>query len=194
MPAQNVRKGRFILRRSRRIIPFMFNPNSIKGRHGWDYGRSTPPGRSHPYYGGGQGAEETITFQLYLDGDRGRSDFRSNDPDLVIENEPDFNIMPQVNELRSLTRPDDPDLDGAYGIPDSIFCSMGTILRGEVRAISIDWEIINFTKEYDAKRAYVDCELVIIERDNNTNWLFLNAETSDALTENPPLFGGGDIP
>jgi len=51
---------------------FMFNPANVSDNKGVNYGTVNVPGASHPVYQYGSGGERIISFQIYLDGDRGR--------------------------------------------------------------------------------------------------------------------------
>ncbi len=51
---------------------FMFNPNDITDTKGISWGSVEVPGASHPVYQFGAGGERLVSFDLYVDGDRGR--------------------------------------------------------------------------------------------------------------------------
>ena len=51
---------------------FMFNPNEISDSKETSWGSIEVPGASHPIYQWGAGGERLISFDLYIDGDRGR--------------------------------------------------------------------------------------------------------------------------
>lgn len=51
---------------------FMFNPNNVNDTKGTSWPTVEIPGASHPVYQFGAGGERLISFDLYVDGDRGR--------------------------------------------------------------------------------------------------------------------------
>ena len=51
---------------------FMFNPPEVSDDKSVAYGTLSMPGASHPVIQYGSGGERVISFQVYLDGDRGR--------------------------------------------------------------------------------------------------------------------------
>lgn len=50
----------------------MFNPNTVDDDKGINWGTVEVPGSSHPVYHYGSGGERIISFELWIDGDRGR--------------------------------------------------------------------------------------------------------------------------
>jgi hypothetical protein len=52
--------------------PLMFNPNDVSDDKEISWGTLQVPGASHPIYQYGAGGERSISFDIYLDGDRGR--------------------------------------------------------------------------------------------------------------------------
>jgi hypothetical protein len=190
----NLVRGRMIGAKSRRVIPFMYNPTELPSSHGWSHGRQGVPGRSHPVYGGGEGTAETFTVVLFLDGDRGRSDARARaDGSRAASGPPvPIDVMPEVNALRSLVKPHDPNMDGAYGVPENVFVSMGTLLRAECSVHRVAPVITEMLPDLTALRATVTVDLEIVANSNQTTWLFLSSEPSNALTDQPELFPEGE--
>jgi hypothetical protein len=50
----------------------MFNPNEMSDDKQTNWGTLAVPGASHPIYQFGSGGARTVSFSIYLDGDRGR--------------------------------------------------------------------------------------------------------------------------
>lgn len=70
--AATVKRGRLSIPQRGTGRIFMFNPNDVSDTKGINYGSIEVPGASHPVYQYGAGGERLITFDLYIDGDRGR--------------------------------------------------------------------------------------------------------------------------
>ena len=69
-------KGSIHVRERGIIYTFMFNPAELEISKEITLPKETPAGASNPIYNFASGGERLITFTLYLDGDRGRSDGR----------------------------------------------------------------------------------------------------------------------
>lgn len=72
MPLPSITKGSITVLERGITKNFMFNPNEITDEKGVNYGATEIPGVSHPVYQFGSGGERLISFELHLDGDRGR--------------------------------------------------------------------------------------------------------------------------
>jgi len=170
-------KGSIYMTQSRRVIRFMFNPTSIGGDHSWAWGSQTIPGRSHPHKAGGSGGDENFGMALWLDGDRGRSDFRQKssgfDQDLIV-GDTALSIEPELNDLRSLTLPHDPDLQGAHGEPEMVILRLGRTIPGRVCVVnSVSWNVTMFTKDLAPYKATVDVSFSVFEELNQSDWYFM---------------------
>lgn len=73
MFVQVATKGHFSIAESGEMYRFMFNPNEMNDQHSVNYARQGVPGVSHPIIQFASGGERTISFELWLDGDRGRT-------------------------------------------------------------------------------------------------------------------------
>ncbi len=188
------RKGRFVAKSTGIVIPFMFNPSEIPFDHGWSWGEQPIPGRSHPHISGGAGDAEVWVMDLHFDGDRGRVGTRPRfEGGLINPFVPDvgLDVMPEINTIRQTVLPNDPDLGEAYGTPDSYLCSFGSIFRGEILVRNISGVITYMTPKLEAVRGDVSVTFTILRRFNRTNWIFINEEVSNALTEDPEVIPGG---
>lgn len=192
----NLVKGRFVQRSTGIVTPFMFNPTQITGAHGWTRGSKPIPGRSHPHRSGGHGNEEQWNLSLYHDGDRGRVGTRPRfEGDIPINPfipNVGLDVMPEVNVLRSFVLPNDPDLGEAYGIPDTYFLTIGSAIRAEVEVDEVEWSLDYFTPKLEVVRAVADVRLTVVKLYNTTNWIFINEQVSNALTEDPEVIPGGN--
>lgn len=70
------KRGRFtVIDRANRKVNeryLMFNPSTVDDTKATNWGTTDVPGASHPVYSFGSGGERLISFELYIDGDRGR--------------------------------------------------------------------------------------------------------------------------
>jgi hypothetical protein len=108
-------------------LEFMFNPSQISDKKAITFGHTQVPHVSHPVYQFGSGGERAITFQLYLDGDRGAMALRGGSQDLSA----------QVRLFRALMYPAALDQGGGntspYWIarpPEKVIFEYGTFWRG----------------------------------------------------------------
>jgi hypothetical protein len=69
---ERVTKGRVSLADVGEFWEFMFNPGTIRDQKGIAYPDQAVPGMSHPVTQFAGGGARMVTFELYLDGDRGR--------------------------------------------------------------------------------------------------------------------------
>ncbi len=100
-------KGRIVNVRTRKYREMMFNPTEIGRTDAWEWGSHKIPGASHPIYSGGSGSDRDITFAIYLDGDRGRSDKRRNGDvsNKSDTDQADLSITDDINFYRQFTFP-----------------------------------------------------------------------------------------
>jgi len=96
-------RGRFSVPERRTGRTMMFNPNDVSDEKTINWGSIEVPGASHPVYQYGAGGERVISFDLYIDGDRGR--FGRAEPRSM-----DLSIMDELMWYRSLIYP------SAYGM------------------------------------------------------------------------------
>lgn len=184
-------RGRFIGMRSRRVIPFMFNPDVISIDHGWSWGSHTPFGRSHPLYGGGVGEDEIISFTLYFDGDRGRSDSKlsfvaaeSGHPN-PYQDVP-LDVMPEINRVRAMKLPYDDEYGIAYNMPETFFLSIGKSLRAEVSIRSVGTKLTAFLPiDLAVLRGETTITCHIEHMANQTSWAFSSREAYNRFTRFP---------
>lgn len=128
-----VKKGRIVNRRTGEVHPFMFNPTEISREDAWEWAEHKIPGASHPIASGGTGGKRIISFTLYFDGDRGRSELRERFTGQTTENQRvpagdprSLDISDELDFYRSYTYPRIPtDVFQDRG-PDRLILSYGT--------------------------------------------------------------------
>lgn len=168
-------------------VPFQFNPLEVSIRHGWKWGKQSIPGRSHPHYSGGSGDEETFSFTLVLDADRGTLERRRrNNPNLGdvesylrFYNTPGAPSAAEVEDLRPLldkfhqfVLPGEPKgaIPGSYNVPRRAIINLGPVLTGEVGFDSIEQTITKYGPfRHNILRATLGISGHIIARSNVTN-------------------------
>lgn len=140
-PGRQVTKGRISIVQTSEVWEFMFNPPTMRDQKGIAYPDQAVPGMSHPvtqYAGGGA---RVVSFELYLDGDRGRlgrdqagqlrnearpprgGNFRAQDPD-----PPSKSIEAEILFLQSLQYPMATEGNGIPDIePPRLLFTFGTL-------------------------------------------------------------------
>lgn len=124
-----LRRGEMNLEGAGRIVSpakgtgriFMFNPNDVTDTKGISWGTIEIPGASHPVYQFGAGGERLITFDLYIDGDRGRfgrAQARDNST---------LSIMDELKWYRSLVHPKAYGMQFADVAPWTILFTFGEL-------------------------------------------------------------------
>ena len=183
MPIGNrVVKGRFSIPATGETLIFMFNPPTIRDRQGISYPDQVVPGMSHPvsqYTGGGP---RLITFELYLDGDRGRvgrgnegrlqnratapqrQEAQRQRSNLEVEGAPSKSIQAEIEFYRSLRHPAQVDGQGLAQIhPHLILFSYGPLFDAvPCQVQQADPEIIHWNLNLEPVRANI--EIVLKER------------------------------
>ena len=148
MPA-NV-KGRFTLYDSEESRDFMFNPNMIVDGKPATFGVVSIGGSSHPIYQFGSGDEHAISFELYLDGDRGR----------VGKVRDTLSIADDLNWYKSLTYPDTYNNGIAAVAPQKVLWTFGNYATSVlVIVVSAQINVTMFTPDLDPVRATIAIEL-----------------------------------
>lgn len=167
----NLLKGSLVTTQTNRTITFMFNPTSFGRSHSYTYNNTPVGGRSHPLKTGGSGGDENYSFELWLDGDRGRLERKDNDRlrrQVQQEFQSPLSIESDLNDLRSLTRPYSVEGDG-HGTPETVICRFGTLVRGDECVInSVEENVVHLTKNLEPQRAVVTINLSVLQRFNQT--------------------------
>lgn len=174
-------------------VTFMYNPAEVVKRHGWAHGMEPIPGRSHPAYGGGAGDEETFSFTMQLDADRGNFEQRlSRNPngndfqvfDALVQQDavnggPRLdqleNLRPLLDKFGQLVKPEgyQGQPEGGYGVPARIFLELGSVLRGEVGIDNVEEGIFYYGPLLNVMKANLTIQGHIIEHSNVTNTVLL---------------------
>lgn len=103
---------------------FMFNPNDISDEKGISWGSIEVPGASHPVYQFGAGGERIISFELYIDGDRGRFGRTES------RNVGSLSIKDELHWYRSLVYPTAYGSSYAQVAPYLVLFSFGELYNG----------------------------------------------------------------
>lgn len=124
--APSVTRGRLTVLSTGDSRSFQFNPNEVTDDKGVNWGTLDVPGASHPIYQYGTGGERIISFELYLDGDRGRYGRAEFPPSEYL----DLSIQSEINFYRSLVYPSQYDSqDFAAVYPYMLSLSMGNYFK-----------------------------------------------------------------
>jgi hypothetical protein len=111
-------------------LEFMFNPNSISDEKAVTYASQGVPGVSHPveqYAGGGQ---RKITFEIYLDADRGRGQQRANDANRADKNG-SIDIADELRWYRSFLYPKRASGEAFADVePHTVLFTFGELYKG----------------------------------------------------------------
>jgi hypothetical protein len=162
--SQSLTKCRIVNVRTRFAHEVMVNPATVSFGHGWNFGSHTPHGMSHPVISGGTGSEGTISFQLVVDGERGRLDQRRAGVSGSLS------IKYELDYYESLTLPEEPPADAAAGVaaggsPPRLILTLGTLFRRiEVRCTSFSANVTLFSPQLDPIRATIDLSFVQYRR------------------------------
>lgn len=153
-------KGSFKVLRGNSAVSrkFMFNPNDFNDTHPPTYGSLQVPGASHPQYQYGAGGERLISFDLYLDGDRGRANQRQKG--VSTDSGIPLNVMDELFFYRGLVFPLVYGDTFANVFPPLVLFSFGPVYNN-VRVIvkKADWKITYWTPKLEPVRAIVQIVL-----------------------------------
>ncbi len=176
--------------RLRPVLSMMFNPASISRSRGWNHGSAQVPGRSTPVYGGGAGSDDTFTFTLPLDADRGffnqraaRQVVNPQDVQSWFTTTSDINdredLRPHIDQFKQFVLPADKvsGTTGRSGVPQRVFIDLGSALAGEVGIDRIDEELFRFSNTMRIMKADLVISGHMIEESNVTNVQFLRKYT-----------------
>ena len=131
----------------------MFNPPEVDDSHPPIYGSIEVPGASHPVYQYGAGGERLITFNLYVDGDRGRIGGAGT------RQGPQAGTLDISNEVlfyRALVAPSNYTQTFANVFPPLVIFTMGSFYNG-VRCLvkKADPKFTYFTPKMEPVRAMI---------------------------------------
>lgn len=199
MPDPAVKKGTitYLLERSSYDLEFMYNPETVYRDHGYAHGSAQIGGRSHPFYGGGCGEEETIRFRLVLDADRGYLERRiSNNPNVLdpawyswklaedaFRGYTDVDTLedlgPVIDLFRTLVLPEDTKSAplGDYGVPPRYFLDLGSVAQEEVGFDKITVEYDKYSPRLTVIKAYIDVVCHVVRQKNLTNAILMSYHT-----------------
>ena len=184
-------------------VTFMYNPAEVVRRHGWSHGRAPIPGRSHPMYGGGAGDEETFTFTLQLDADRGNYERRlRRNPngsefevfDALVQQDAGRggpalsqleNLRPLLDQFGQLVKPEGlpGQPEGGYNVPSRVFLDLGSVIQGEVGIDNVEEGIFHYGPQLNVMKANLTLQGHIVEHSNVTDLILI--ERSDELVFEP---------
>lgn len=107
---------------------FMFNPNDVSDTKGITWASGDIPGASHPVYQFGSGGERLISFDLYLDGDRGRKGREQVRPGVdTTSGTGPLSIKDELHFWRSLIHPNGYGQSHAKVAPLTVLFSFGEL-------------------------------------------------------------------
>lgn len=164
-------KGTFYVRERGLLYTFMFNPSDIDDTKQTTFPNETPAGASHTIYNYASGGEQLISFMLYLDGDRGRSDKRPKYPSNVT-NQTDagagggvpLSVADELGLLRSLLYPSQYGKTPREVYPYTVVFSFGDYVKPTPCVIKkADIKSSFFTPGLGPIRATVQVQLGIIK-------------------------------
>ena len=134
--APTVTRGRFSVPGRGTGRTLMFNPNDVSDTKGINYGSIEVPGASHPVYQFGAGGERLISFDLYVDGDRGR--FGRQEPRAADS----LSIMDELMWYRSLVYPTAYGQSYAQVAPYTVLFTFGELYNNMPCIVKkADWKI-----------------------------------------------------
>lgn len=136
---------------------FMFNPAEVTDTKGVDWGTLKVPGASHPVYQSGAGGDRSISFDLFLDGDRGR--YKST-PAPVGE-VGGLDISREIEFYQSLLYPGRIELDSMEAMaPYMVLFTFGVLYTAvPCLVFKADVRITDFTSDLAPMRAVISLEL-----------------------------------
>lgn len=171
MPASSLVKGSLFVRERAIDYKFMFNPAELEVTKEVIFPKDIPAGGSNPIYNYAAGGERLITFTLYLDGDRGRSEarprFAKGDAPKAAsgdEGTADWSVMPDVNLLQSLLYPSQYGQATRDVYPYVCLFSFGQAFKAvPVIVKKADAKLLYFLADLTPTRATVSMQLGIIK-------------------------------
>jgi hypothetical protein len=128
----------------------MYNPNDVSDTKGVTYGSIEVPGASHPIYQFGAGGERLISFDLYVDGDRGRFGRQQ------ARDTSSLSIMDELLWYRSLEYPQQYFGLFANVFPPLILYNDGPLYKN-IRCLvkKADWHVTYWTPKREPVRAII---------------------------------------
>lgn len=144
---------------------FMFNPNEIGDAKGISFGSMEVPGASHPVYQFGAGGERLISFDLNIDGDRGRYGRETNGRDLTS-----LSITDELLFYRSLIYPSQYGNDIAQVFPYTVLFTFGELYSSMPCIVKkADWKVNYWTPKLQPVRATINIALAEIVTKSQTS-------------------------
>jgi hypothetical protein len=150
-----VTKGRILHRQTQSYKEFMFNPETIKAEDGWHWGTADIPGMSVPIVGGGSGVDRPITFTVFLDADRGRSEDRKFSA--ISEGNMSLDLTSDINWYRMLTYATAGRGTYIHSAPSTVIFTFGPMFPGvECRVDEVRTDIVYWTPQLEPVRARIE--------------------------------------
>lgn len=163
-----LKKGRIVLPSTRAQKQFMFNPSELERSHSWDWARQKIPGNSHPVYNGGSGSDESISFTLILDGDRGRMLERRGVGSNTRSNANTFSVARDIQFFYSLTFPErESAMLRSIGAVTGATPPLFVLTLGGMRTLgimeSVKVTMRQWTRNLDIMRASLEVKMFVFE-------------------------------
>lgn len=194
-----VAKGRISIPETGEVLVFMFNPNMVKDQKGVAYPDQVVPGMSHPVTQFAGGGARVISFEIYLDGDRGRMGQSTSNGQLQNHsraprvgdknprvsqgpqpNAPDKDITAEIDFYRSLLYPIAVNGGGLADVhPPILVFSMGTLFQSIICvAERCDVQVTSFNVKLRPVRATLNVSLKeVVESSVTRSTVFNTANT-----------------
>ena len=177
-------------------VTFMYNPAEWTRQHGFSHGQQAIPGRSHPMYGGGAGDEESFSFMLQMDADRGNYERRKGENpngndfevfDAMVQQDgrnfytegPDIsqleNLRPLIDSFFQFVHPEgfSNQPGGEYGVPARIYLDLGSVFQGEIGIDNMEEGIFHTGVKLNVMKANLRINGHVIEHSNVTDSLVM---------------------
>lgn len=147
---------------------FMFNPNDVNDTKGISWGSIEVPGASHPVYQFGAGGERLISFELYMDGDRGRFG-RQQQRDTST-----LSVKDELYFYRGLIMPRQYGMDMASVFPYTVLFTFGELYQNLPCIVkAAPWKIEYWTPKLQPVRARIALQLAeIVDKSQTADQMF----------------------
>jgi Contractile injection system tube protein len=133
---------------------FQFNPSEMDDDKQINWGTLQIPGASHPAYQYGSGGERLLTFELYLDGDRGRFDRESSGDKPEQQS---LSVKSEIRFYQSLLYPTNYDINSFTEVyPYIVLFTFGEYIKGMECVVKQARVRVNYwTPQLDPVRATI---------------------------------------
>lgn len=154
-------KGQLSIPETGEVVPFMFNPNTISDAKGITWASQGIPGVSHPVEQFASGGRRVITFELYLDGDRGRRYRRVTNANRTGKGD-SIDVADEIAFYRSLVYPKSQAASNVSDVaPYTVLLTFGVMFQSVPCLVNkADPTITYFKPDLSPLRATISMELI----------------------------------